>query len=984
VKIVRIDRSLWSRLRNAVILLDRRYRALTKGLILKPASQSVHPRNRTPRLMCTFFRPTLVVFISAVLTATLHAQPDRISARIDSSRTVVLAGHVPARARPEFDQGPVAASFPMPVVTIQLKLTQSQQTSLDQLLAGQQNPASADFHKWLTPEQYADRFGASQNDVNQIAAWLQSQGLKVQRSARSRTWIVFSGTAQQVENAFHTQIHQYLENGELHYANSTDPSIPAALSDIVLSLRGLNNYRLKPRGRLRSLGPRNTSGGGDHQMAPDDFATIYDVAPLYTAGINGTGQKLAVMGQTDINLSDIQAFRSKFNLPVMNPTVILVPGQADPGISQNDLPEADLDLEWSGAVARNAEIIFVNSSNVFTSLQDAVDNVYAPVITMSYGLCEGSDLVDLPAERETAQQANSEGITWLNAAGDDGAADCEDVNATIAQDGLAVDAPGSVPEVTSMGGTEFNEGSGAYWSGTNTANGASALSYIPEMVWNDTNLGGGLAAGGGGASIFFPKPGWQTGPGVPNNSFRNVPDLSIASSPDHDGYFVYTGGSLQIYGGTSMAAPTMAGIVTLLNEYLVSTGAQQQAGLGNINPTLYRMAQNSPGAFHDVTVGNNSVPCVIGSPNCNTGSFGYNAAPSYDQASGLGSPDAYNFVHQWSSQAPTASAVVPSIDQTPVFEGSANGNGFRWAFQLTLSEEAGVGTTLTGFTINGQSYSVASAFGTTQLLADGSLTSTGLGFATLAVPTNVVFGFTGTDASGKQWTQTLSVPFDGPQTQLVVGGASNAASGQQSYAPGMLLSVYGTALGDFAQSAGTIPLPQYLAGFDATVNGVTAPLYYVAPGQVNIQIPYETQPGTTTLTIENPYADVNYNLTIVPAAPGIFMSNGFTAAPFSSAGRGQITTLFITGEGQVSPALATGATPAAGTPVSRLPQPKLPVTLTVAGQNATIDFIGIPSGLVGVTQINYTVPSNTPLGVQPVVVTVGGVASQTANLTVTN
>ncbi len=934
--------------------------------------------------MCTFIRPTLLVFISALLTATLHAQPDRISARIDGGRTVVLAGHVPSRARAEFDQGAVAASFPVPGVTICLKRSPSQQTSLEQLLASQQNPASADFHKWLTPEQYADRFGASQNDVNRITAWLLSQGLTVQRTARSRTWIQFSGTAQQMENALHTQIHQYLENGELHFANSTDPSIPAALSDIALGLRGLNNYRLKPRGRVRALAPRDTTGGGEHQMAPDDFATIYDVAALYTAGINGIGQKLVVVGQTDINLSDIQAFRSKFNLPVMDPKVILVPGQSDPGVSQTDLPEADLDVEWSGAVARNAQIIFVNSSDVFTSLQEAVDQVYAPVITMSYGLCEGSDLVDLPAERQTAQQANAEGITWLNAAGDNGAADCEDPNVVIAQDGLAVDAPASVPEVTAMGGTEFNEGSGSYWGNINTSNSASALSYIPEMVWNDTSLGGGLAAGGGGASIYFPKPGWQTGPGVPNNSFRNVPDLSISSSPDHDGYFVYTGGSLQIYGGTSMAAPTMAGIVTLLNEYLVSSGAQKQAGLGNINPTLYRMAQNSPGAFHRVPVGNNSVPCVTGSPDCTTGTFGFNAGPSYNQASGLGSPDAYNFVHQWTSQAPTASAVVPSIDQTPVFEGSPNGSGFRWTFQVTLSEEAGVGTTLTGFTINGQSYSAAQAFGTTQLPADGSLTSTGLGFATLVVPTNVVFGFTGTDASGKQWTQTLSVPFDGPQTQLVVGGASNAASGQKAYAPGMLLSVYGTALGNFAQSAGTIPLPQYLAGFEASVNGVTAPLYYVAPGQVNIQIPYETQPGTTTLTVGNPYVNVNYNLNIVAAAPGIFMSNGFTAAPFSSAGRGQTTTLFITGDGQVSPALATGTTPASGTPLSRLPKSLLPVTLTVAGQNATIDFIGIPSGLVGVTQINYTVPANTPVGVQPVVVTVGTVASPPANLTVTN
>jgi uncharacterized protein (TIGR03437 family) len=934
--------------------------------------------------MRTCLRSTLTVFLSifitGLLTATLYAQPNRISARIDGTRTIVLNGHVPARARAEFDQGAVASSFPLPAVTIYLKPSASQQTSLQQLLAGQQNPASADYHKWLTPERFANGFGLSQNDVNQIAAWLQSQGFQVQRVARSRTWIQFAGTAQQVANAFHTQIHQYLENGKLHYANSTNPSIPAALSDIVLGLRGLNNFRLKPRSRVSGLGGRNTTGGGDHQMAPDDFATIYDVAPLYAAGIDGTGQKLVIVGQTDINVADIDAFRSKFNLPAINLQQILVPGQTDPGISQEDLPEADLDLEWSGSVARNATIIFVNSNDVFTSLSEAVDQVYAPVISMSYGLCEGADLFDLPSERQTAQQANAEGITWLAAAGDFGAADCEDTSAIIAQDGLAVDAPGSIPEVTSMGGSEFNEGSGSYWSGTNTANGASTLSYIPEKVWNDTSLGGGLAAGGGGASMFFPKPVWQTGPGVPNDSFRHVPDLSIASSPDHDGYYVYTGGQLQIYGGTSMAAPTMAGIVTLLNQYLVSAGAQKQAGLGNINPTLYRLGQSSPEVFHDITVGNNSVPCVIGSPDCTTGSIGYNAGTAYDQASGLGSPDAFKFVHQWTSQAPTASAVVPSIDQNPVFEAP----GGHWTFTITLTEEAGVATTLTGFTINGQTYNISTVFGTATIAADGSVSSTGLELSGLAAPTNVVFEFSGVDASGKQWSQQLTIPFDGPQPQLVIGGVSNAASGQQSYAPGMLLSVYGTALGNFAQSAGTVPLPQYLAGFEASVNGVTTPLYYVSPNQVNIQIPYETQPGNASLIVGNPYVNSNgYNLKIVSAAPGIFMTNGFTAAPFSSATPGEIITLFITGQGQVSPSLGTGASPAPGTPLARLPKPTLPVMVTVAGQTATIAFIGIPSGLVGVTQINYEVPANTRVGVQQVVVTVGGVASQPANLTVT-
>ena len=403
------------------------------------------------------------------------------------------------------------------------------------------DPSSANYHKWLSPEQYADQFGVSPNDINRITAWLQSQGLQVKRVARSRTWIQFSGTAGQVGAALHTQINQYLENGAVHYANVSDPSIPAALAGMVRGFFGLHDFRLRPR-YVRRTTPAYTGGQEGHEIAPDDFATIYDIARLYSAGIDGTGQKLAIIGQTDIVLSDIKAFRSMYGLPAS--TIQQILASDDPGVSEGDLPEADLDLEWSGAVARNATIIYVNSNDVNVSLTNAIDQAYAPVISMSYGLCENADLVDLTIYQSLALEANSEGITWLNSAGDTGAADCEDLDAVIAQDGLSVDAPASVPEVTAMGGSEFNEGSGSYWSSANSATGASALSYIPERVWNDTDSGYGLigGAGGGGTSVFFPKPVWQTSPGVPSNSFRNVPDLSIAASPNHDGYFVYTGG----------------------------------------------------------------------------------------------------------------------------------------------------------------------------------------------------------------------------------------------------------------------------------------------------------------------------------------------------------------------------------------------------------------------------------------------------------
>ena len=295
----------------------------------------------------------LMLFVQSAVSA----QQVRINGKIDNTRRITLRGHLRPQINATNDQGRVAPSLELSYVTLMLSQTDAQKAELQQLLAAQQTPGSADYHRWLTPEEFADRFGVSQSDLDTINAWLQSQGLKVVNVARGRTWIAFEGSAAQVESAFQIELHHYLVNGEMHFANSSEPSIPAALGEVVQGIRGLTDFRMKPSLKARSVLPAYTSSLGNHYLAPDDVATIYDIAPLYAAGINGAGQTMVIAGQTAIDLSDIQQFRSQYGLPANNPTLMLVPGSRAVGVSSSDLPEADLDLEWSGAIARQATIL---------------------------------------------------------------------------------------------------------------------------------------------------------------------------------------------------------------------------------------------------------------------------------------------------------------------------------------------------------------------------------------------------------------------------------------------------------------------------------------------------------------------------------------------------------------------------------------------------------------------------------------------------
>ncbi len=664
--------------------------------------------------------------------------PSRIHGPIQSAQVQVMKGTMSPRVAMARDEGRMSASTPIENMWLVFALSAAQQADLKNLLQQQRTPGSPMYHHWLKPGDFAARYGVSQQDLATVAAWLRSQGFIVTSIPASNDRIVFSGSVARVNSVFQTEMRQYLFHGKQHWANSTDISLPQAIAGMALGVRHLNTFRPEPHvmKRLMHEAPHNGSSGVGAKytlcssnanpcpsgseynfIAPDDAQTLYDVTGLYNSGFTGKGQALAIVGQTDIlqHKSDIANFRSLSGLNASNlPTqIVAYPKESGtPTPNVGDLEEADIDVEWSGAIAKDASILYVTVGNtqpynVLDSLQYAIDTPlinntqFVPAISISYGACEagfaGSSAISI-LEQEL-QKANSQGQTVFAASGDSGSADCDGGTNSSGQPlaasfGLAVDYPPSSSYVTAVGGTSFNGDIGnqsKYWNSGNTSSNGSVISYIPETTWNDTpdisglNNSGSLSASGGGASNCvttsgsgatlkcaggFSKPSWQVGAGVPSDGKRDVPDVSLAADPNHDGYVLctqevnsagngFTGsscaypvsgsevpyfdttGSGYLYGGTSIAAPQMAAILTLMNQQAGNTG-----GVGNINPILYQVAQTTPGAFHDVTTGSNAVVCVAGSPNCvgNTSGYGVmsccSAGTGYDMATGLGSVDA--------------------------------------------------------------------------------------------------------------------------------------------------------------------------------------------------------------------------------------------------------------------------------------------------------------------------------------------------------
>ena len=706
-----------------------------------------------------------VVFSGLSFAASVSA--DRIAGDLNSGAKIQIRGNVHGLARPEFDLGRADSSRMLHVVSLSFHPSAAQQNELDLFIQQLGDRTSPNYHKYLTPAQFADRFGMTQNDINKIVAWLQSEGFLNITVSNSRNMVSFDGTVAQVESTFAMEMHNYLVNGEVHLANAGEPSLPAGLAGTVLSVGHLHDFSPKPRVKMR---PHFTSYiSGNHFLSPADFATIYNVTPLYTAGNTGAGQKIAVVGQSTVSTTDLNNFRSAAQLPASTVTMTLIEGTATrcPG----DEGESDLDLEWSGGVAKNASIIFLYAGldthdtcggnrvfNVWDALHNAIDNNVAPFISTSYGFCE-SNTVGISASQAMtyqtwAQEGQAQGQTITAASGDSGAADCD--NTSPATEGLAVDVPASIPEVTGAGGNEFTGdsptttgnnppgGDPPYWSPALTASDtiSSALEYIPEEAWNDDAASiaanSTFSASGGGASAtgFFSKPGWQTGTGVPNDGRRDVPDVSVNASADHDGYLVCSedgangaivptctngfrdsSSNLNVVGGTSAAAPTFTAILALINQFV---GNAPPTGLAPVNPMLYKLAAGSPSSFHDVTAGNNIVPCTTSTPNCTSTTMGFSAGVGYDQVSGLGSPNANALAQAWEADIAEFTVTAGTLNPTSVAAGSST------TATITVAPLSPNGTPFTGtvsFSCPGAPTGVTCAFNPTSVNVTSTTTT---------------------------------------------------------------------------------------------------------------------------------------------------------------------------------------------------------------------------------------------------------------------
>ncbi|HET9282329.1 MAG TPA: FG-GAP-like repeat-containing protein [Candidatus Angelobacter sp.] len=709
----------------------------------KPANRLIQNRQKCHWGWLLIFHLVAVFCAAQTVRPTLpNPSVSRIMQAIDDTDTVRISNTAPRVLQRALDQGRLPSATRMQNLILVLKPGPEQEHALTSLLDQQQDKNSPNYHHWLTPNEFGLQFGMASSDLQKISDWLAQEGFVIEDIGHGHTSVVFSGRVEQVEKAFHTEIHRYLVDGEQHFSNSTDIAIPTALNPVVANVLSLSDFKPKPMHTVARAANQDQiiptfTSGQSHGLSPGDFAVIYRTQPLLDDNFDGTGVKIGIISLSNVNPVDMQNFRDTFfpGRPV-NVPALFTPG-GDPGnTGDKQEEEADLDLEWAGGTAPGATIINFASLTLEIAARYAVDTNFVDIISMSYGSCEqpSSDLYQL-----LWSQAAAEGITVFVSSGDSGSADCDSASAPASLNGYAVNRFASTPFNVAVGGTEFHENgnNSLYWSSTNNSNQASALGYIPEVVWSescfngtatgnglDCDSGAGLWSAGGGVSMLYSKPPWQTGPGVPAQDpisvssvipgpHRYLPDVSLTAA-QHDAYlvcsevpevlFVSTGNchddtpaTAISMGGTSAAAPAFAGIQAIINQKYGRQGqtayvyynlaAKQNTAICNSTGTT---PPDSSCIFNDITSGSNGIPCEIGSTNCpSTGVLAnFSARPGYDLATGLGSVNATNLFNQWQTATPRSTSLVlkvispasgvASIGQPVTFSASLSVPGGAW------------------------------------------------------------------------------------------------------------------------------------------------------------------------------------------------------------------------------------------------------------------------------------------------------------------
>jgi hypothetical protein len=642
----------------------------------------------------------------------IHAD-DQITLDVNTGIKMIVPGYtVPSFVTASTDMGRLSPYETIGHLMLVLRRPAARQSAFEKLLNDLYSADSPRYHQWLTPSQIGADYGTSNSDIGKITAWLNSCGLRVEEVSDSRQIVTFTGTSDQLEKAFSTELHRYKQNGIERISINRPPGIPQAFGSVVETIIGLSTISNHPT-LVRSNMTQATSPspllnvGSEHAIFPGDFAAIYDLNLLYVSGINGAGQKVAIVGESRVANEDIEDLEALAGSPIKDPVVVIPTLGTDPQMTGDSLQlESTLDVDRVLGTAPGADVSLVvsasnaNGDGVQIATQYAIQNNLAQIMSISFGACEASAGKGATLFYDTLfSQAAAQGISVFVSSGDSAAAGCDTSGTTpplVQQKSINyICASGYA---TCLGGTEFVEGSGQYWGTSNSSTYASALKYVPEGAWNDSSAET-VEGTGGGASLYIPKPSWQTGVGVPSDGARDTPDIALSASANHDPYAICAAfegsscqtGQFEYLGGTSAAAPGMAGIQALVNQH--AGGA-----LGNINPLLYRSAANtSLNIFHDITPATSGVAnCVLTAPSlCNnstsgppallsSGVQGYAVTAGYDEATGLGSIDGFNWVR--------VAAKDPALS-TPTLTVTANP-------QLVGDQEHGLASTLTATLAN--------------------------------------------------------------------------------------------------------------------------------------------------------------------------------------------------------------------------------------------------------------------------------------------